>query len=204
MISTLNLLVFGIACFAPIFIEAKLVFYEDFSKGLKVNTSTSNYVYYSRKTYTANDGKLSVNGNKTVTQDVRPFKNTVSYGSSGTTDRYKSIVLQKDVWNVSKNQVLTCELKTWSKQWGVTLQKFGKAVTDPFNDVRLSTCGLYVGDPKSYIVAHFLQSVSDAVDIWLLLAFLFHKVAQLFTIDPPSRAGQRKCSVPRSSELRPE
>jgi hypothetical protein len=160
MISTVNFLIITIACLATRFAEGKIVFYDNFTKALNVNASGSNYVYFSRKTLVANDGKFTVNKNNTLTQDVRPFKLTVPYGSSGTSDRFKSLVLQKTFWNVSKTQVLTCSLKTWSKQWNVALQPFGKAVTTPLDDIRLATCGLYFGDPKTYVVAHLLQSVS--------------------------------------------
>jgi hypothetical protein len=164
-------------------VEGTVVFYDDFSKPLNVNSTGSNYYFFARKPSIADDGKFIVNSNKTLTQDVRPFKVTVNFGSSGTTDRFKSIVLQKKYWSVSKSQVLTCELKTWSKQWNVGLQPFGNAVTNPNDDIRLATCGLYVGDPQTYILAHFLQSVRafkaihDVIVAPLFLASMFLRLA---------------------------
>ncbi len=135
------------------------MFYDDFTKPLKVNTTGSSYNYFYRKPVTANDGALTENSNKTLTQDVRPFKLTQPLSAAGITDHFKSIVVEKTYWNVSKGQVLTCETKMWSKQWGTTAQPFGSEVTDPLNDIRLATCGLYVADPQTFQLAHFLQTV---------------------------------------------
>jgi len=161
MVSTVQLLLLSAVCLPALIVEGKTVFYEGFTKSLNVNKTGSSYVYFTRKTAVANDGKLVLNSNKTLTQDVRPFKVTTPLGPGGITDHFKQIVLHKTYWSVTTKQVLTCELKTWSKQTGVSKQPFGKAVTDPFDDVRLSTCGLYVGDPQTFTLAHFLQSVSS-------------------------------------------
>jgi hypothetical protein len=148
-----------LAYLSLVVVEGKVVFYEDFSKPLNVNTSSSKYNYFYRKPVTANGGALTENKNMTLTQNVRPFKLTQPLSATGITDHFKSIVVQKTYWNVSKGQVLTCELKTWSKQWGTTGQPFGSEVTDPLNDIRLATCGLYVADPQTFQLAHFLQMV---------------------------------------------
>lgn len=170
MVSFLQVLLISAACLSTLSVEAKVVFYEDFSKPLNVNASGSNFTFFTRKTVVANDGKFVPNHNKTLTQDIRPFKKTVPYGPTGIADHFKQIVLQKNYWNVSKTQVLTCELKTWSKQWGVAGHPFKTAVTDPYDDIRLATCGLYVGDPQTFTLAHFLQSVRLHDMILLLCA----------------------------------
>ncbi len=152
-----------VALYAFQLVTGKTVFLDTFqpSQPLNVGANNSNYFFYANPPFIGDDGKVVQNKNSTVSIDIRPVKLTLPQGPYGTLDHVKNVILQNKYWAVNKSQVLTCELRTWTKAFGVENSPFQRpAVTDPSDDLRLGTCGILMIDTNTFTVANLLQTVS--------------------------------------------